>query len=139
MAGNADSLRLLLVETFHDVDVLIEALRHDHINLFAPDMVYEDANLPDHIGEVYCGQEGILRAAERWREGSDSLTLTLDEIIGDGDDIVSIHEVHAEVDGVEFVGPVTYHWNFHDGKVVHLQSYRSREDALSSAGLSETS
>jgi hypothetical protein len=35
-----------------------------------PEVVYEDRNLPDHIGETYHGHEGVTRAAERvyrWR------------------------------------------------------------------------
>ena len=48
------------------------------------DVVYEDTNLPDHIGEMYRGHEGIARAAERWLEAYESLTLELERIAGAG-------------------------------------------------------
>lgn len=138
MARNADTLRQFLVETFYDIDVFIDAMRRGEVELFAPDIVYEDANLPDHIGERYEGHERVLKAAERWREGSEVLTLTLDEVIGEGDDLVSVHQLHTQTEGIELDGPVAYHWRFRDGKVVHLQSFRSRAEALASAGLSDT-
>jgi hypothetical protein len=135
MSRNADALRRFLVDCFCDIDVFIDAMRQGEVELFDADMVYEDANLPDHIGEIYRGHDRILLAAERWREGSERLRLTLDEIIGDGDDIVSVHHLHAATEGMELVGPVAYHWKFRAGRVVHLQSFRGREEALDVAGL----
>ena len=38
------------------------------MSLLDPNVVYEDENLPDHIGEAYRGHEGIRRAARRWVE-----------------------------------------------------------------------
>ena len=38
------------------------------LSLLDPDVVYEDANLPDHIREAYRGHDGVLRATKRWRE-----------------------------------------------------------------------
>lgn len=38
------------------------------MSILDPEVVYEDANLPDHIGETYRGHEGVARATERWLE-----------------------------------------------------------------------
>jgi len=34
--------------------------------LLDPEVTYEDYNLPDHVGEVYSGPEGMLEA---WKPG----------------------------------------------------------------------
>ena len=61
------------------------------MSILDPDVVYEDANLPDHIGEPYSGHEGVARATERWLEPYESVTLELERIVGSGDRLVSIH------------------------------------------------
>src|SRR5438876_11256173 len=61
------------------------------MSLLDPEVTYEDRNLPDHVGETYRGHEGVARAAERWIEPFEWLTLELEEIVGAGDRLVSIH------------------------------------------------
>jgi SnoaL-like domain len=61
------------------------------MSILDPDVIYEDSNLPDHIGEEYRGHEGIARATERWLEPYESLTIELERIVGSGDRFVSIH------------------------------------------------
>jgi ketosteroid isomerase-like protein len=104
-----------------------------------PEIVYEDENLPDHIGEAYRGHEGILRAARRWVEPNEWLLVELKQIIGEGDRLVSIHRVRnkASYSGIAFDAPLAYVWTFRDGKIIHFQSFREPEDALNAAGLSE--
>jgi ketosteroid isomerase-like protein len=108
-------------------------------SLLDPDVVYEDANLPDHIREAYRGHEGVRRATERWLEPFESLTAELERIVGTGDRLVSIHQVTAKArhTGIEFEGPLAYAYRFRDGKIVHFQSFRSAEEALEAAGISE--
>jgi len=102
-----------------------------------PDAVYEDENLPDHIGEAYRGHEGIRRAARRWIEPNEWLLVELEQIIGEGDRLVSIHRVRnkARYSGIEFDAPLAYAWTFRDGKIVHFQSFRDPDDAIEAAGL----
>jgi ketosteroid isomerase-like protein len=104
-----------------------------------PDVVYEDENLPDHIGEAYRGHEGIVRAAKRWVEPNEWLLVELEQILGEGDRLVSIHRSRSKArhTGIEFEEPVAYVWTFRDGKVVHFQSFRKPEQALEAAGLRE--
>jgi ketosteroid isomerase-like protein len=104
-----------------------------------PEVVYEDANLPDHIGETYRGHEGVARATERWLEAYESVSLELERIVGVGDRLVSIHRARgrARYSGIEDEGPVAYAWTFRNGKVIHFQSYRDPAEALEAAGLGE--
>ena len=101
-------------------------------SLLDPAVIYEDANLPDHVGETYRGHDGVARATERWLEPFEELTIELEEILGTGDRLVSVHQVRAKAlhTGIEFTGPVAYQWTFRDGKVVYFRSYRDREEAL---------
>ena len=109
------------------------------LSLLDPDVVYEDANLPDHIREAYRGRDGVLRATKRWLEPYESLTAELERVVGTGDRLVSIHHSKATArhTGIEFEGPLAYAYTFRDGKVVHFQSFRTAEEALEAAGLSE--
>ena len=109
------------------------------VALYAPDFVYEDAVLPDHVGETYQGYEGVARATERWLEPFESLTVELERIVGTGDRLVSIHRVQmkARHTGIDLEGPLAYVWTFRDGKVIHLKSFSNPAEALEAAGLSE--
>jgi ketosteroid isomerase-like protein len=109
------------------------------MSLLDPEVVYEDENLPDHIGEAYRGHEGIIRAAKRWVEPNEWLLVELEQIVGHGDRLVSIHRARSKArhSGIEFDAPLAYAWTFRDGKIIHFQSFREPHDALEAAGLSE--
>jgi ketosteroid isomerase-like protein len=99
---------------------------------FDPEVVYEDANLPDHIGEHYKGHEGLAKAAQRWLDAYEWMTIELQEVIGSGDRLVSVHRIRARsrYAGIEEEGPIAYLWTFRDGKVIHLRTYRTAQEAL---------
>jgi ketosteroid isomerase-like protein len=107
------------------------------ISLLDPEVVYEDQNLPDHVGEAYRGHEGIARAAKRWLEPNEWLLIELKQILGTGDRLVSIHRVRSKArhSGIEFDTPLAYAWTFRDGRIVHFQSFREPDEALEAAGL----
>ena len=109
------------------------------MSILDPEVVYEDANLPDHIGETYRGHEGVARATERWLEAYEAVTVELERIVGTGDRLVSIHRARgrARYSGIEDEGRVAYAWTFRNGKVIHFQSYRDPSEALEAAGLTE--
>ena len=109
------------------------------MSILDPKVTYQDANLPDHIGETYRGHEGVARATERWLEPYESVTIELERIVGRGDHLVSIHHARskARYTGIEDEGPVAYTWTFRDGKVIHFRSYRDPAEALEAAGLRE--
>jgi ketosteroid isomerase-like protein len=131
--GNVENLRALLEE------MDLEAWRRgdSDMSLLDPRVTYEDTTLPDHVGETYRGPEGVARATERWLEPYERLTIELEQIVGAGDRLVSIHRVwgRARFTGIEAEGPVAYLWTFRDGKVIHFRSYRDPDEALAAAGL----
>ena len=109
-----------------------------------PDVVYEDAVLPDHVGEAYRGHEGWLRAAKTWIEPFEWLRIELEQIVDAGDCLVSIHRIRSRArhTGIEFDSRndgahLAYLWTLRDGKIVHLRAYVEPEEALEAAGLSE--
>jgi ketosteroid isomerase-like protein len=104
-----------------------------------PEVVYQDENLPDHIGEAYRGHDGVRRAAQRWVEPNEWLLVELKQIIGEGDRLVSIHRLRSKAShsGIEFDTPLAYLWTFRNGKIVHFRSFRDPDEALEAAGLLE--
>src|SRR6476660_2626421 len=80
------------------------------VALYAPDYVYEDAILPDHIGESYRGLDASVRAAETWIEPLEWLVVDLDQIIDAGERVVSLHRARVKMKhtGIEFESPLAY-------------------------------
>jgi ketosteroid isomerase-like protein len=107
------------------------------MSLLDPDVTYEDTILPDHVGEIYRGPQGVARALARWFEPFVDVTIGLEQIAGEGDHLVSIHKVRTKArhTGIEFESPLAYVWTFRDGKVTHLKSFWDTEQALEAAGL----
>jgi ketosteroid isomerase-like protein len=138
---NVEQLRAFL-ESWSQEPWTLEAWERGEVidmSFLDPEVVYEDENLPDHIGEAYRGHEGIRRAARRWVEPNDWLLVELEQIIGEGDRLASIHRVRikASHSGIEFDFPVAYAWTFREGRIVHFQSFRDPAEALEAAGLRE--
>jgi hypothetical protein len=134
---NVENLRSFIAANFTDLAEFLDAVGRGNVDLLAPNITYEDANLPDHIGEAYRGYDGLIRAGRRWLDASDYIALELLEIVGSGDCLVSVHRVTATSRSAQIdLGPATlsYVWIFEEGKVIHLQSYRDRADALAAAG-----
>jgi ketosteroid isomerase-like protein len=105
------------------------------LSLLDPDVSYEDMNLPDHIGEIYHGHEGVVRAAERWTEPFEQMVVELEQIIDAGDHLFSFHRWRAKArhTGIEINEPLAYRWSFRDGKVVHFRSLGPEEADLASS------
>jgi len=105
------------------------------MSLFDPDVAYEDMNLPDHVGEIYHGHEGVIRAAERWTEPFEWMVVELEEIIDARDHLVSFHRWRAKAQhsGIEINEPLVYRWIFRDGKVIHFRSLGPEEADLVAA------
>ncbi len=109
------------------------------VALYAPDFVYEDAVLPDHVGESYRGIDGSLRAAEGWIEPCEWLLVNLDQIIDADERVVSLHRARLKMrhTEIEFESPLAYIFTFQDGKVVHQQAFADHAEALKAVELSE--
>jgi ketosteroid isomerase-like protein len=136
---NVERLRGFLEHTFVDIPALVESWERGEadLSIFDDEIVYQDSNLPDHVGETYRGLDGLLRAAKRWVEPFEILRVELEEIVGTGDLLVSVHEARAKAKDVEIElrDPLSYVWTFRDGRVTHFRSIRDRAEALEAAGL----
>jgi ketosteroid isomerase-like protein len=143
---NVDTLRAFIKTWRHEWT--FEAWERGEVmdmSYLDPDVVYEDAVLPDHIGEAYHGHEGWVRAGKTWIEPFEWLRLDLDEIIDAGDHVLSFHRLRTkgrhtgiEFDGVDAEGSrLVYLWTLRNGKIVHLRAYVDSQEALKAAGLSE--
>jgi ketosteroid isomerase-like protein len=107
------------------------------VSLFDPDVAFEDATMPDLVGERYRGHEDVVRALERGIEPFAWMVIDLEQIVDVADRLVSIHRVRAEAryTGIEFEFHAAYLWTFRDRKVNHIQGFPSRKQALKAAGL----
>jgi ketosteroid isomerase-like protein len=117
----------------------LEAFRREGIDMSGldPDVTYEDASLPDHIGETYRGHDGVVRAWECAIEPWEWLVVELEQVVDAGDRTVSIHRFRAKARhaGIELETPLAYVWTFRDGKIIHFRAFLSEHEALEAAGL----
>ncbi len=105
--------------------------------LLAPDFVYEDNEMPDHVGETYRGTEGFRTAFATFTEPFEEVIYDLERIVGSGDRVVSIHRVRATArhTGISFDLQVAYVWSFRGGRVVRIRGFRDPDKALEAVGL----
>jgi ketosteroid isomerase-like protein len=141
MPENMNKLRRRLEQW--DPKAEVEAFRQGRpvgdMSIIDPAVVFEDAALPDHVGETYRGYAGIARATEQWVEAFESVDIELERIEGSGDRLVSIHglRMKARHTGIEFESGLAYVWTFSEGRVVHIQGFLDPAEALEVAGLSD--
>jgi ketosteroid isomerase-like protein len=108
------------------------------LTLMHPEVQYEDDSLPDHVGEVYVGHDGLRRAWARFADPWMDFEVDLEWVRGTGDKVVSYHLARGRGrgSGVEMRADFAYLWTFREGRVVRLMSYGNPADALEAAGLS---
>jgi len=108
------------------------------VALYAPDYVYEDAILPDHVGESYRGLDASVRAAETWIEPYEWLVVDLDQIIDAGACVLTAS--HWRATGKDSGLEVDLHTvdlvEFADGKIVRITiGCADKAEALKAVGL----
>ena len=108
-------------------------------SLLDRDVVFEDDILPDHAGETYRGYEGVVRSIRTWLEPYERFTIELEQIVGSGDRLVSIHRFRSRArhTGIDQEMRYAYLWSFRDRKVIYFRSFRDPEAALEAVGLWE--
>lgn len=117
----------------------LEALAGGELDfsLVDPDVVYEDAILPDHAGEVYRGYDAVAHAARVWLGPFEKVSLDLERVFSRGGHVVSVHRFRAMFrhTGIEVDAPVAYVYTFHGGKITHWRAYASADEAIEAATL----
>jgi ketosteroid isomerase-like protein len=143
--ANVENLRgMLAMYSTQTIHALLEAWRRGEVDpallaLLDPEVIYEDYDLPDHVGEVFHGPAGVLEATASWAEPYEEMTNELERIVGSGDCLVAIHRFRARArrTGIEFDQPSAYVYTFRDGKIIRIQGYWDPQEALAAAGLEE--
>jgi len=107
------------------------------LSLFDRDVVFEEAVLPDR--DTYRGHEALMRATRKWLAVYESFTFELEQIVGSGDRLVTIHRFRGKGrhSGIEEEGRFAYLWTFRKASVIRFVSYRDPDEALEALGLSE--
>ena len=89
-------------------------------------------------GAVY-GNDAVLANYERWDEAWEEAETTLEEVIGHGDRVFVAARFHARgrASGVEVETRLYEVYTVRDGKVLRIDEYATRDEALEAAGLEE--
>ena len=89
-------------------------------------------------GAVY-GNDAVLANYERWDEAWEEAETTLEEVLGHGDRVFVAARFHARgrASGVEVETRLYEVYTVRDGKVLRIDEYATRDEALEAAGLEE--
>jgi ketosteroid isomerase-like protein len=89
-------------------------------------------------GAVY-GNNAVLANYQRWDEAWEGAETTLEEVIGLGDRVFVAARFHARgrASGVEVESRLYDVYTVRDGKVLRIDEYATRDEALEAAGLRE--
>ena len=89
-------------------------------------------------GALY-GNDAVLANYERWDEAWEGAESTLEEVIGHGDRVFLTARFHARgrASGVEIDTRIYEVYTLRDGKVLRIDEYEHRAEALETAGLQE--
>jgi ketosteroid isomerase-like protein len=88
---------------------------------------------------VYHGHEGLRNAFHEYHEAWESIEDNWEELVDAGEHVVSVVKSRARgrASGVEVGGTQYGVWTLSEGTIVRVVWFRSREEALKAAGLSE--
>jgi ketosteroid isomerase-like protein len=106
--------------------------------ILAPEFEIHDHDIPD--AGIYRGHDGMREWTAHFGEAWASFALESEEIMDAGDDkVVELVRLTAQGkgSGVELERQDGIVWTLRDGKVVRLDYYGSRAEALQAAGLEE--
>jgi len=110
--------------------------------VYAEDIVWDLSNSTSRaavMGSVYHGHEGV---REFWREGLSvfrTIDLDVEELIDAGDQVVALireREI-GRTSGVPVDANHVAVWTLADGKVIRMQLFDDRSEALEAVGLEE--
>ena len=89
-------------------------------------------------GALY-GNNAVLANYERWNEAWEGAETSLEEVLGHGDRVFVAARFHARgrASGVEVETRLYEVFMVRDGKVLRIDEYATRDEALEAAGLRE--
>ena len=103
---------------------------------------FSPGTLADRIGEAgsFHGHEGLRAFDRELRQAFEDFETNYEELIDAGDRVVSVSRYRAtgRRSGIEIDGPPQFGiWTLQEGRVVRVDWFDSRAEALEAAGLSE--
>jgi ketosteroid isomerase-like protein len=105
-------------------------------SMLHPDVRLDQTRMPD--GGVYHGRDAFGRFFQRWFGTWDDLRLTPERFIEDHERVLVLLRVEGrgKGSGVPVVIRAADVWTLRDGKVISLEGYPDRSEALEAFGLS---
>ncbi len=104
-------------------------------------LAFYDESLVIHpiIGPDWHGPEGVIGMAADWTEGFVEWSMTTEDFMDAGDQVVvHVHQLGVgEASGVSVESDYWFMFTVGAGKIVQLDMYADRAEALEAAGLSE--
>jgi uncharacterized protein len=85
---------------------------------------------------IFRGHDGLRSLFREWNEAWAKVEYSYDELIDEGDKVVSVVTRHARgrSSGIDVQRPFALVWTVRDGKVVRVEWFLDREEALEAAG-----
>jgi ketosteroid isomerase-like protein len=105
---------------------------------FDPDVEWHTAR-EDPDADVYRGRPALWRMFERWLESFGPLTAVAEEFIDMGDRVFVWQKTfgRGSASGVDVFWEGAYVWTLRNRKIVKVQIFFSRNEALQAAGITE--
>ena len=109
-------------------DLLDEYVVCDHRGFPRPD-----------VPDVVFGREEVVQLYVRWWGTFDGYSATAEDVIASGRTAVVVIEERGRGKGsaIPFEAQHIQVWTFRLGRIIHIEIYRDRNEALEAAGLSE--
>jgi ketosteroid isomerase-like protein len=109
----------------------------ESLAVFDPEVEFDVSIRPE--GRVYRGHAGLVEAIRTWNGTWEDLTAEIDEIIDAGDHVVLTDQQtgRGKGSGVPLDQQTFWVYTLRDRKIVHVKWFRTRQEALKAAGLSE--
>ena len=127
------------VERVRQAYKLYERTQQPDYELLHADVAWHTAqDLPD--SDTYRGHAGVAEVYSEWIDSFEDFRVEVEEMIdGGGELVVVMTRLRGRFRGSsEEVNLIEAHvWKLLDGKAVEVREYRSRDEALEAAGLSQ--
>lgn len=110
--------------------------------LYDPEVEWHSSGSPQGEltgGTIYRGHEGLRSAFREYYEPWESIEEPYEELIDGGDRVVSVvtSRARGRASGVEVEREHFGLWTIREGKIVRVEWFSKREEALEAAGLPE--
>ena len=129
------------------VQAVIDASRRGEMDevfaVYDPEIEWSIGRLPmraPRFEPVYRGHEGVRAFWRTWAEAFETPSFDYEEFIDAGDTVVSVlsQRVRGRASGIEQAwNSYGQNWTLREGKVVRVEFFQTRGEALEAAGLSE--